>query len=79
MEAALAALPPAMHAYGLAARAELLGQLGRGPEARADLEQAVAAAPNPAAARLLQRKLEIHAEAGRIATSPLDGPGTPSA
>lgn len=50
--------PVALRAHNLAAQAQALQRLGRLPEARALLAQAVAAAPHPADARLLAKRAQ---------------------
>jgi RNA polymerase sigma-70 factor, ECF subfamily len=49
-------LPATLQAHGLAAQARALQRLGQLGEAVARLQQAVAAAPHPAEARLLARR-----------------------
>jgi RNA polymerase sigma-70 factor (ECF subfamily) len=56
VETLLVELPTPAIAYGHAAHAHLLQQLGRIEQARDALDRAIAHAPQPAAARLLQRK-----------------------
>jgi RNA polymerase sigma-70 factor (ECF subfamily) len=56
LQALQAGTPPALRAHNLAAQARALQRLGRLPEARCLLAQAVAAAPHPADARLLAQR-----------------------
>lgn len=51
-------LPPTLQAHALAAQARAQERLGQVQAARASLRAAVAAAPHPADARLLQRRLD---------------------
>ena len=56
VQSLLARLPPSAMAYGYAALAQLLNQLGRIDEAGSAIDRAIASAPQDAARRLLQRK-----------------------